>query len=308
MRNGPEKSGRSRHEGQVKAPPSHTWRGLHQIVPLGARDHVERRAGEFLAAPGVLSRVFRPPFGPRVEELIAGWCGQLRRWSGSMSRSWPAKGPRSRASWSSGVAPCWSSARVLTGAQLAAQAVPPSRLSLLGLVRHVTEAERTWLRRRFGGEVLGSGYARPDRPDAAFEEVDADQAEHDLARLTTERTAARRAVATLPLEHVFVSDRWGPMQLRWAYCHLTSEYDRHNGPADLLRERIDGTAGSQPAVQVQRLSGHAAEVSRWKDTVTGGWGGRRAPGCGRRASGSRAARGRSRPRPRGSGWSRSVRR
>ena len=86
----------------------------------------------------------------------------------------------------------------LTGAQLAAQAVPPSRLSLLGFVRHVTEVERTWFRRRFGGDVLGSVYARPDRPDAAFEEVDADQAEHDLARLTAEWTAARRAVATLP--------------------------------------------------------------------------------------------------------------
>jgi hypothetical protein len=50
--------------------------------------------------------------------------------------------------------------------------------------------------------------------------------------------------ADLPLEHVFVSDRWGPMQLRWAYFHLTSEYDRHNGHADLLRERIDGSTGT----------------------------------------------------------------
>ena len=36
----------------------------------------------------------------------------------------------------------------------------------------------------------------------------------------------------------------GPMRLRWAYCHLTSEYDRHNGHADLLRERIDGSTGT----------------------------------------------------------------
>jgi Protein of unknown function (DUF664) len=48
----------------------------------------------------------------------------------------------------------------------------------------------------------------------------------------------------MPLDHVYVSDRWGPMQLRWAYCHLTSEYDRHNGHADLLREHLDGTTGT----------------------------------------------------------------
>jgi Protein of unknown function (DUF664) len=132
----------------------------------------------------------------------------------------------------------------LTGAQLAIRALPPSRLSLLGLVRHVTEVERTWFRRRFGGEAVGSVYGRPDRPDVAFEEVEAGSAEQDLARLTAEWQAARRAVAKLPLEHVFVSDRWGPMQLRWAYCHLTSEYDRHNGHADLLREAIDGTTGT----------------------------------------------------------------
>lgn len=132
----------------------------------------------------------------------------------------------------------------LTGEQLASRALPPSSLSLLGLVRHVTDVERTWLRRRFGREDVGALYARPDRPDAAFDDADADAAEHDIARLVAEWEAARRAVQELPLEHVFVSERWGPMQLRWAYCHLTSEYNRHNGHADLLRERIDGSTGT----------------------------------------------------------------
>jgi hypothetical protein len=132
----------------------------------------------------------------------------------------------------------------LTGAQLAARPLEPSTLSLLGLVRHLTDVERTWFRRRFGAEAVESAYWRPDRPDAAFEEAAAGGAERDLAGLVAEWRAARRAVADLPLEHVFVSDRWGPMQLRWAYCHLTSEYDRHNGHADLLRERIDGSTGT----------------------------------------------------------------
>jgi uncharacterized damage-inducible protein DinB len=132
----------------------------------------------------------------------------------------------------------------LTGAQLARQAVPPSTLSLLGLVRHLTDVERTWFRRRFGGEDVDSAYWRADRPEAAFEEVHPDRAEHDIAGLVAEWRAAGAAVAGLPLEHVFVSDRWGEMSLRWAYCHMITEYSRHNGQADLLRERIDGSTGT----------------------------------------------------------------
>lgn len=51
-------------------------------------------------------------------------------------------------------------------------------------------------------------------------------------------------LSRLPLDHLFVSERWGPMSLRWAYNHMNSEYCRHNGHADLLRERIDGRTGT----------------------------------------------------------------
>jgi Protein of unknown function (DUF664) len=132
----------------------------------------------------------------------------------------------------------------LTGAQLAMRSVPPSTLSLLGLVRHLTDVERTWFRRRFGGENLDSVYWRPDRPEAAFGETDPDRAEQDIACLVEEWAAARRAVAGLPLDHIFVSETWGSMSLRWAYCHMISEYDRHNGHADMLRQRIDGRTGT----------------------------------------------------------------
>jgi hypothetical protein len=33
-------------------------------------------------------------------------------------------------------------------------------------------------------------------------------------------------------------------KLRWGYSHLISEYNRYNGHADLLRERIDGVTGT----------------------------------------------------------------
>lgn len=132
----------------------------------------------------------------------------------------------------------------LTGAQLAARAAPPSRLSLLGLVRHLTEVERTWLRRRFGGEPVDGPYRRERHPDAAFEELDSGRrAGDDIAMLMAEWQAADQAVAGFPLDHTFVSDRWGPMSLRWAYNHLNSEYCRHNGHADALREAIDGSTG-----------------------------------------------------------------
>lgn len=131
----------------------------------------------------------------------------------------------------------------LTGRQLVERACPPSNLSLLGLVRHMTEVERTWLRRRFAGEVLEDVYWREHRPEAAFEDVDAAVAERDWTALVQEQEAARRATADLGLDFVFVSGRWGPMTLRWAYLRMVTEYSQHNGHADLLRERIDGTTG-----------------------------------------------------------------
>jgi uncharacterized damage-inducible protein DinB len=132
----------------------------------------------------------------------------------------------------------------LEAAQLAVRAAPPSALSLLGLVRHVTDVERTWLRRRFAGQSIETLYARPDSPDAAIDEADERHAERDIARLRAEWADADSAVAGLSLEDLFDSPTWGPMSLRWAYNHLISEYSRHNGHADLLRERIDGRTGA----------------------------------------------------------------
>jgi len=128
----------------------------------------------------------------------------------------------------------------LTGEQLARQTVPPSHLSLLGLVRHLASVERTWFRRRFRGEHVDALYWRPDTPDAAFEEVDPDRAETDITILISEWDRCRHAVAGKSLDATFVSERWGEMSLRWIYLHLIREYAQHNGHADLLRERIDG--------------------------------------------------------------------
>jgi hypothetical protein len=132
----------------------------------------------------------------------------------------------------------------LTGEQLVQRAVPPSRLSLLGLVRHAADVERTWFRRRFCGEEVAPLYWRADAPEAAFEELAPEQAEADIAALVGEWTAIRQATAGLSLDATFVSERWGQMSLRWIYLHMIREYALHNGHADLLRECIDGAVDS----------------------------------------------------------------
>jgi uncharacterized damage-inducible protein DinB len=131
----------------------------------------------------------------------------------------------------------------LTAEQLALRSVPPSNLSLLGIARHLTDVERTYFRRRWGGQDIASYYGTPDRPDAAFEQADPAHAQRDLERLTAEQEAARQAVAGLPLDAIFVNPVWGEMTLRWALTHLIAEYAAHCGQADLIRERIDGRTG-----------------------------------------------------------------
>jgi Protein of unknown function (DUF664) len=131
----------------------------------------------------------------------------------------------------------------LTGEQLSWRSTPPSSLSLLGIARHLTDVERTFFRRRWGSEEISGYYTTPDRPDAAFDDVDPVYAQRDLERLVAEQDAARRGVAGLPLDTIYVSERWGEMSLRWALTHMIAEYAAHAGQADLIRERIDGRKG-----------------------------------------------------------------
>jgi Protein of unknown function (DUF664) len=133
----------------------------------------------------------------------------------------------------------------LTGEQLARRAVAPSSLSLLGLVRHMTEVERGWFRRQFADEAgLGFRYCSKEEPDGDFDLAKADEAEADLASFRDECELARQAVAGRSLEETFASRRGEELDLRWIYIHMIEEYARHNGHADILREQIDGATGS----------------------------------------------------------------
>jgi hypothetical protein len=70
--------------------------------------------------------------------------------------------------------------------------VPPSNLSLLGIVRHMADMERVWFRIRFRGEPLARLY---DYEDAAFEHADPARAQADFAVFAEECDLAREAVA-----------------------------------------------------------------------------------------------------------------
>jgi hypothetical protein len=129
----------------------------------------------------------------------------------------------------------------LSAEQLALRAGPPSTISLLGLVRHLSDVERTWFRSRFGGERLPSLYSTAEAPDGAFDLATAATAEQDWATFLEEQDAARAAVAGMVLDDTFNHPRFGTMALRWAFTHMLAEYAQHNGHADLLREQIDGT-------------------------------------------------------------------
>jgi len=131
----------------------------------------------------------------------------------------------------------------LTGAQLARRAVPPSNLSLLGLVRHLAKVERIWFRQRVAGETVDPMYDPASGKDADFDELDPALAEADFARFDEECRLADAAVAAMAFDDTFMLDG-ETYSLRLVYVHLISEYARHNGHADLLRERLDGTTGS----------------------------------------------------------------
>jgi hypothetical protein len=132
----------------------------------------------------------------------------------------------------------------LTGEQLALCSVPPSTLSLLGLVRHLASVERHWFRHRFRGEQVERLFSRDGVPGAAFADVDPTRAEADVGCLVAEWVLCRQAVVGASLDETFHTEQWGEMSLRWLYQHMIEEYARHNGHADLLRERIDGQVGT----------------------------------------------------------------
>jgi uncharacterized damage-inducible protein DinB len=126
-----------------------------------------------------------------------------------------------------------------------AASVPPSTLTLTGLVQHMAEVERNWFRRVLAGEQAPPIYdprADPDGPDGGFELAEGATLRDALDTWQAEIACARKHCAGRGLADTgrFVGQ---DVSLRWIYVHMIEEYARHNGHADLLREHIDGTTG-----------------------------------------------------------------
>ncbi len=132
----------------------------------------------------------------------------------------------------------------LTAEQLKQASAEPSNLTLLGLVRHMANVERAWFRRRVAGEEIDNVYGGPDNVDGDFNDVAGADAEADFATFRAEVVACDAVVAGRALDETFMYPRsQREISVRWVYTHMIEEYARHNGHADLIRERIDGVTG-----------------------------------------------------------------
>lgn len=115
-------------------------------------------------------------------------------------------------------------------------------MSLLGLVRHLTEMERVYAVFAVGGGELTFVYGpyEEGRPDGDFDNLTADMVVDSLAAWHAERLAADATLSRVGLDDV--GDGNG-RTVRWNVMKLMQEYARHNGHADLIRQSLDGSIG-----------------------------------------------------------------
>jgi uncharacterized damage-inducible protein DinB len=134
----------------------------------------------------------------------------------------------------------------LDAEQLAMRSVPPSTMSLLGLVRHLAKVEHSWFRRVMGHQLeLPRLYRTEEDRDLDFNGATADPAVVDDAWESWRREVANAEQVVDAAESLDVegSHDDGPIPLREVLVHMIEEYARHVGHADLLRECIDGRTG-----------------------------------------------------------------
>jgi Protein of unknown function (DUF664) len=134
----------------------------------------------------------------------------------------------------------------LDAAQMARRSAEPSSMSLLGLVRHLADVERHWFQSVMAGANVTPHFSTDGNEDGAFDDAEPDPALVSQAWETWRAEVAFTDgfVATAPDLEVTGNERWsGATSLRWVLIHMVEEYGRHNGHADLLRERIDGVVG-----------------------------------------------------------------
>ncbi|MFI5893252.1 DinB family protein [Actinoplanes sp. NPDC051513] len=133
----------------------------------------------------------------------------------------------------------------LSDEELRSLSMPPSTLSLLGLVRHMAEVERTWFRRVIAGEDVPLVWSA----EGDFQEAYAAGSSTRVSAFGAWEAEVERAreieAGAESLDVMGHQARWGEdVSLRFVMLHMIHEYARHNGHADFLREGIDGSVGA----------------------------------------------------------------
>jgi uncharacterized damage-inducible protein DinB len=121
----------------------------------------------------------------------------------------------------------------------------PSGLTLLGLVKHLTDVERGWVRGVVGGEDIRhywdandpQRYWRIEPDDTTAGIIAGYRAEGDRSDAIVRAQGLDAPVSFVREE----AER--DMNVRWVVIHLIEETARHVGHADLIREAIDGATG-----------------------------------------------------------------
>ena len=133
----------------------------------------------------------------------------------------------------------------LSDDELRQRSMPPSTLTLLGLVRHLAEVERTWFRRVINAEDIPLRWSAEGDFQAAYDASASTRAEAFGAWQEEVEHARRIERAAESLDVTGYQARWGEkVSLRLVMLHMIHEYARHNGHADFLREGIDGEVGA----------------------------------------------------------------
>jgi len=133
----------------------------------------------------------------------------------------------------------------LTDDELRQRSMPPSALSLLGLVRHMAEVERAWFRRAFEDHEAPMVWSEKVDFQAAYDASASTRDEAFAAWDAEVKNSRRIERAAESLDLAGYQPRLGEeVSLRMVMMHVLLEYGRHNGHADLLREGVDGTVGA----------------------------------------------------------------
>ena len=124
--------------------------------------------------------------------------------------------------------------------QLRIRSTEPSSLSLLGLVRHMADVELGWFRRTLAGEDVNDHYSSEDDRDGDFDNVDTTDVDEAFTTWRDECARADEIISRRAMDTTGHQRSGREVSMRWIVNHMIEEYSRHNGHADLIRERIDG--------------------------------------------------------------------